>query len=179
MGKGKNKNGAFRVPNRQNHARISFLYQAATYLTNIPYTKSESIPQKQESNTENGALQQNDSSDLPFTDTSSRKPASQFALSQYYASQIATIARKAQFKISPSLKRTICKGCKVVLVPGSTSTSAIENLSRNAEKPWADVLIITCNLCGMEKRYPLQFKGDRSGKRHRVSRAVEPQAAPS
>jgi ribonuclease P protein subunit RPR2 len=179
MGKGKNKNGAFRVPNRQSHARISFLYQAATYLTNIPYTTPESIPREQESKPENDPLQQIDNSDLPFTDSSSRKPASQFALSQYYASQIATIARKAQFKISPSLKRTICKGCKVVLIPGSTSTSAIENLSRNAEKSWSDVLIITCKLCGMERRYPVQSKGDRSGKRHRLSRAVEPQPTPS
>jgi ribonuclease P protein subunit RPR2 len=179
MGKAKNKNGAFRVPNRQNHARISFLYQAATYLTNIPYTKPDSIPQKQEIKSENSTLQQNDNSNLPFAGTSSRKPASHFALSQYYASQIATIARKAQFKISPNLKRTICRGCKVVLITGSTSTSAIENLSHNGEKPWADVLIITCNLCGMEKRYPLQSKGDRSGKKHRLSRAVERQPAPS
>lgn len=174
MGKVKAKSGAFRVPNRQSHARISFLYQAATYLTKIPQTADTKTINQVTENVEQGhSLQKEPPVDISI-DRNINRTASDFALSQYYSSQIGTIARKAQFKIAPSLKRSICKGCSVILVPGSTSTTTIENLSCNASKPWADVLLISCQLCGMEKRLPLQPKGDRRSKKLRHVVIAEP-----
>lgn len=65
---------------------------------------------------------------------------------------------KSQIRLSQDVKHSICKRCSAILIPGSTSSSKVENLSRGGKKPWADVLVIECNVCSAQKRFPVGAK---------------------
>lgn len=77
------------------------------------------------------------------------------ALSKYYGSVLAGVARKQVYKADWEIKRLHCKRCRVFKNP-STSHVDIENLSKK-KKEHADVLVQTCTECGAFKRYP-QYK---------------------
>jgi ribonuclease P protein subunit RPR2 len=143
MGMPKAKSKGSGVPNRQAHARTSFLHQAAMYLATLPDPKSlEKAPNKGKSKGEQPSkLHQN-------------------SLAAYLALNLKTVSLKSQAKLSRHVKRTICKRCNTPLVPEQTAISRIENPSRNGRKPWADCLVTTCLACGMQKRYPLSRKPD-------------------
>ncbi|GAO51017.1 Rpr2-domain-containing protein [Saitoella complicata NRRL Y-17804] len=112
MAKGQKQQSA---PNKDIHARISFLYQASTFLAN-------------------------------------QGPGGQ-GLSRFYVATAKGVARKAVLRVDRNVKRTLCKRCDTRLIPGVTSTTEIENLSRkNAEH--ADTLKTTCGQCGTVKRFP-------------------------
>jgi ribonuclease P protein subunit RPR2 len=49
----------------------------------------------------------------------------------------------------------MCKSCNTVLVPGHTVVQTIENPSKGGKKPWADVLVVACLVCGGKKRFPV------------------------
>jgi ribonuclease P protein subunit RPR2 len=122
------------VPNKHLHARATFLYQAATYLT-----------------LQNGAV-----SETVVSETSPSQGCSGLALQ--LGSDLQNVTRKGQVRLSMDLKRNICKSCNTILVPGRTVTQRIENQSKGGKKPWADVLIVECSLCGSKKRFPVGAK---------------------
>lgn len=128
------------IPNKHLHARTTFLYQAATYLTLHSFTKSTDIE------TKNGRL--------PETHQLQQPPP----LALQLGADLHTVSRKAQLRLSVDLKRSMCKSCSAVLVPGHTATQEIENQSRGGKKPWADVLVISCNGCGSKRRMPVGAK---------------------
>lgn len=78
------------------------------------------------------------------------------ALAQMYSKTMIQIARKNVIKISPTIKRRICKSCSALLTPGVTSKSEIVNPAmdkknnKNSER-----LEITCTKCQKIKRFPL------------------------
>ncbi|KTW30647.1 hypothetical protein T552_00363 [Pneumocystis carinii B80] len=115
------------VPQQELYARISFLYQAANIYT------SYSI------------LNQNTYANEDIQ--------SKLALSRFYINTAKKIARKAVLKINPSIKRTLCRRCDTILLPAITSSIRIENQSKNNKKE-ADTMVITCNFCNTQKRYP-------------------------
>lgn len=77
------------------------------------------------------------------------------ALSRFYLQNLRAIAKKSVMRLDPSIKRTICKRCDSLLVPGVSSTHRIENPSKGGKKSWADVLVVECNACGAVKRFPV------------------------
>ena len=176
------------VTQRHLHSRISYLYQAATYLaTTIRQSQvrtpgiSEESGQRSDSRGElqsavvtSKAASENG---LPFIkgsrmaqierDSDSR--SKDFALSRQLITHLRATSLRSQIRLSPAVKHTVCKRCDILLVPGSTSTSYMENRSRGARKPWADVLVTTCTACGISKRFPVggkrQFRrASRNGK---------------
>ncbi|KAK9468340.1 RNAse P Rpr2/Rpp21/SNM1 subunit domain-containing protein [Lipomyces arxii] len=112
------------IKNKDQYLRISFLYQAAQLMANTSRTSAE----------------------LTSAPTA--------PLSRFYASQMRSVARKNVIRLDPSIKRTVCKRCDSVLIPGSTCAVAIENESRD-KVAHADVLTHTCMVCGGQKRYPV------------------------
>jgi ribonuclease P protein subunit RPR2 len=78
------------------------------------------------------------------------KPCSPLALE--LGCELQQVYRKAQLRLSVDLKRSFCKSCNCILVPGRTATQTIENASKGGKKLWADVLVIQCDLCGGKKR---------------------------
>ncbi len=162
------------------HSRISYLYQAATYIAKVanqpqanitcvsdgvtkqsepggelqcavahPETVSDQglpiSPTKQENRT-------------PKVDPEDDRVSQDSVLSRQLITHLRAVSLKSQIRLSPAIKHTICKRCDVLLVPGSTSTSHIENNSRGGKKPWADVLVTTCTACGTAKRFPVGAK---------------------
>lgn len=121
------------VPNRHVYSRISFLYQAASYLSTSAAKQDASSSQ---------------------TDTEQASVAAQ-NLSRKMITDLRAVTLKSQVRISPALKRTICKYCDTLLVEGQTCSSSVENKSKGGKKPWADVLVIKCHTCGRAKRFPV------------------------
>lgn len=129
------------IPSKHLHARTTFLYQAATYL-NLQTSRveadaddvtTEKLPQVQQ----NQHFQR------------------QSPIALELGSDLQQVSRKAQIRLAVDMKRTICKRCNTVLVPGRTAIQTIENSSKNGRKPWADILSIECKLCGGKKRFPI------------------------
>ena len=129
------------MPNKHLHARSTFLYQAATYLTLQTATQDEfaiDVAQDKES---------------PPHDA----PATQrhLPLALELGSDLQQVSRKGQLRLAVDLKRSMCKSCNTVLIPGRTVSQTIENPSKGGRKPWADVLVVTCLICGGKKRFPV------------------------
>ena len=130
------------VPNKHLHARTTFLYQAATYLT------LQSGPREVVTDSTKGQTSYSENSPLDGTTS----------LALELGSQLHTVSRKGQVRLSAEMKRSICKCCNTVLIPGRTATQAIVNDSKGGKKPWADVLVINCTFCGSTKRFPVGAK---------------------
>lgn len=146
MSKAKPPN-AKKIPSKHLHARTTFLYQAATYLTLQTTVNDAETPT---------------GSDCPKANTSKHSP-----LALQLGSDLQQVSRKAQLRLAVDLKRSVCKSCNTVLVPGHTATRTIENLSKGGKKAWADVLVVECRLCGGKKRFPVSAqrqskKGERN-----------------
>lgn len=161
------------------HSRISYLYQAATYLakdTDQPQVRSNCVNNEAKKQNKPGeelqcavAASQAVSESLPISPTEPKiwmrkispdddSVSEESALSRQLVVHLRAISLKSQIRLSPAMKHTICKRCDILLMPGSTSTSYMENNSRGARKAWADVLVTTCAGCGTAKRFPVGAK---------------------
>ena len=67
-------------------------------------------------------------------------------LVQHYCLTLKNIARKNVLRLDPSMKRSICKKCCMLLIPGITASVRI----RKRGKSWAAV---TCLECQVVKRF--------------------------
>jgi ribonuclease P protein subunit RPR2 len=130
------------VPNRHLHARATFLYQAATYLTLQAKTQQSKAASP--------------GSCKITHQTESQGPSNRNMVTSalQLGSHLRSVSMKGQIRLSSNVKRSVCKTCDAILVPGHTSTHTIENKSKGGRKPWADVLEVRCNLCGAKKRFP-------------------------
>ena len=131
------------IPSKHLHARTTFLYQAATYLTlQTASNKPESTPRTDE------LVPQSHSHGSQFVSS----------LAVKLCSDLQQVSRKAQLRLSVDLKRSMCKRCNTVLVLGRTATQIVENKSKGGKQPWADVLVLECTTCGGKKRFPIGAK---------------------
>ncbi|KKY13825.1 putative rnase p rpr2 rpp21 subunit [Diplodia seriata] len=154
------------VPNKHLHARISYLYQAATYLANQSCQPAE---QRNGKKIDVDATAEGDPVMQPVLPGQNAFPP---GLPFYYASHLQSVSMKSQIRLSQDVKHSICKRCSAILVSGSTSSNKIENLSRGGKKPWADVLVIECNVCNAQKRFPVGAKRQpRKSERAKVEKA--------
>src|SRR5689334_19350326 len=88
-------------PNRHLHARTTFLYQAAAYLT------LQAPPRDL-------GLEEESQSANPGTSVPS-------PLALRLGSDLQQVSRKAQLRLSGDLKRSMCKRCNTILIPGPTA----------------------------------------------------------
>ncbi|KAK6459025.1 RNAse P Rpr2/Rpp21/SNM1 subunit domain-containing protein [Scheffersomyces xylosifermentans] len=75
-------------------------------------------------------------------------------LSRGLARTLDLVSKKTVLKLSPELKRTLCKKCNSVLIPGLSVSIYIENLSKS-KAPHNDSLIHKCLKCHEIKRFPV------------------------
>ncbi len=66
-----------------------------------------------------------------------------------------SVAKKSVMRLGPQIKRTVCKRCDTLLIPGISCENRIENASKGGKKSWADVLVVGCMACGTVKRFPV------------------------
>ncbi|KAL2136068.1 hypothetical protein VTI74DRAFT_5648 [Chaetomium olivicolor] len=152
MAKGKAGGG---VQNRAIYSRISFLQQAATTLSAIH--RSSSIPSLAAAPTVPGhsTLIKSSGNLDNVTVGSASISAPLEGMSRRLATDMRTVSLKTRIRLQPSVKQAICKFCDSVLIDGESCTSTIENRSKGARKPWADMLVRKCHTCGKERRYPV------------------------
>ena len=75
-------------------------------------------------------------------------------LTRVYLSQMRGVSLKTQTRLAVPVKRSFCKRCDTLLDQGASCVHEVRNASRGRSKPWADVLVIRCLVCGTEKRFP-------------------------
>ena len=171
--KGKGKG---RLQQKHIHSRISYLFQAASYLAETG-SKAQKYGQNREADDqtlnihcESSVVSEAPSTQSPNvmslsqddreagTTTAEADSAPRFqstGLSRQLFAHLRAVSLKSQIRISPTIKHSVCKRCDQLLVPGSSATTYVENKSRNGKKPWADVLVITCMACKTSKRFPV------------------------
>ncbi|KAG5992347.1 hypothetical protein E4U43_003808 [Claviceps pusilla] len=156
------------VQNRIIYSRASYLYQAATYLSNcvdrVENAPSSTRPQASKPELSADQQQQHQHQHQHRKQQKALENMSRLAMADMKA-----VSLKAQIRQSPALKRTVCKFCDTLLVEGRSCSSTIENPSKGARKPWADVLVMKCKTCGNVKRFPV----DAPRQKRKSLRAVE------
>lgn len=63
-------------------------------------------------------------------------------LSQIYSNQCISISKKAQLKLSPTIKRSICKKCKALLI----RNSSIRLLKEGTKEETLQIKCLKCQL---------------------------------
>ena len=168
MAKEKSKSS---VPNKHLHSRISYIQQAATYLT--VQARSSHSPEKTLSDRLRGngiAQRPDDSGDIMHTEAATSPemvgrsaqeackttftPPAAGGLPMLLSSNLTQVARKSQIRLHPSVKHQMCRRCNAVLT-SETSSKSVENLSKGGHKLYADVLVVECRTCGAKKRFPV------------------------
>jgi len=145
------------VTNRDILQRLNFLYQASTYLNSLQAGPSRTPQSKAPVDRSTDAVHDIAS---PGTTASSKKdkrreqnrrrhPTTYTDLSRSYVQSMKTIGTKTNVRMDPSVKRTLCKGCNIVLVPGSTAAVRIKSSSAHGH-----VMTYSCLLCNHVRRIP-------------------------
>ena len=180
-GKGKNVHGHIR-------ARLDYLHKAAAYLQS---TALSSRQQPQQRNNEDKAASDDKSTRTvshilsPSVAAPEKVDEKQEAttnnlpnLSRAYISNLRGISLKTQLRLPQEVKRSFCKRCDTLLVPGVNCREEIRNASRDGRKPWADVRVVRCTTCFTEKRYPqAERRGRKLAERRKEKQEKEGQAA--
>ncbi|KAL1872336.1 hypothetical protein Daus18300_004306 [Diaporthe australafricana] len=143
------------VPNKASYCRLSFMYQAASLLavaakpsraSNQAAPQIADLDSRMDHNGEDANLN---------TKKHDRTAARTHNMSHRLLADFRSVSLKSQIRVSPDMKRTICKFCDTLLIEGQTCTSTVQNPSRGGKKPWADVLVIKCHTCHRTKRFPV------------------------
>lgn len=140
MGKAKSKS-VTSIPNKNIYSRMSYLYQAANYLSQVKPVDRR-------------PLSIGDEKRLADEKFDSLVPSLQ-GQPRYLINQLRGISKKSTVRLTPRVKRSACKRCDALLIPGETSFMKVENMSRNQGKPWADILLVQCKACSTVKRFPI------------------------
>ena len=184
MAKAKDK--AIKGGQTQRHlrSRISYLYQAAAHLAENANKRigneafqvikdGKSSEEKDPSLVTESTIEPNFAKPTTKTDDGGELLARKHcrrnptAPTSELLTHLRAVSRKSQIRLTPDIKNSICKRCDNLLLNGSTSTSFVDNQSRNRSKPWADVLVVMCTTCGTAKRFP-------AGARRQLKRRKRP-----
>lgn len=130
-------------------ARLNYLCKAATYLQQAATASPPPSPRSEEN------IQNSQHHGPGEKDTASLITRS---IPRQYIAHMRGVSRKCQLRLPVHVKRSFCKRCDLHLIPNITCEVKMENASRGARKPWANVLTVRCNACGTEKRFPQTSK---------------------
>ncbi|KAF8345514.1 RNAse P Rpr2/Rpp21/SNM1 subunit domain-containing protein [Amanita rubescens] len=142
------------IPNKDIIQRLNFLYQASVYLTNLSYdVPPTNVPSGTTSSAlrrrHRGACTSKTKTKNLRSKQSRRRLRTADELARAYVDTMTMIGKRATVKMDPSIKRTLCKSCKSVLVPGM---SVIVRVKRSSSHKHA--LVLKCVKCGYAKRVP-------------------------
>ncbi|KAL5339632.1 RNAse P Rpr2/Rpp21/SNM1 subunit domain-containing protein [Aspergillus crustosus] len=149
MAKVKAKKGSAGGFNSHIRARINYLHSAAIYLQSTKKTPDATI-------SEGVAKPEDELQSDPAQNASPVKPTAHSHSSRVarsFVSQMRGVSLKSQLRLPVEKKRSFCKRCDTLLAAG-TYTEEIRNPSRGARKPWAEIRVVRCNICGTGKWFP-------------------------
>eukprot|EP00123_Amoebidium_parasiticum_P000739 comp11626_c0_seq1/m.6131 comp11626_c0_seq1/g.6131 ORF comp11626_c0_seq1/g.6131 comp11626_c0_seq1/m.6131 type:complete len:376 (-) comp11626_c0_seq1:615-1742(-) len=70
-------------------------------------------------------------------------------LARHYCTTLKNIAKRLVLRLDPNIKRSICKRCNCLLVPGLTSTVRLQSHRETHT-------VVTCKECGYVRRYNMR-----------------------
>lgn len=139
------KSGKPGIPQKHLRSRLSYLHQAATLLTTARLSAQPDTAASHDKS-------ENPDSQIAGSRKTCTVPSRE---SNRLLSHLRGVSRKSQLRLSPAIKRTICKRCDSLLIAGMTSSATVVNDSKDATKSWADVFEIRCKQCDTVKRFPV------------------------
>lgn len=192
MAKAKGKKGVPGGVNSHIRARLNYLHAAATYLQTgeIPSRRSTGPDPLEGAASEDKESVPVSAPIVPVVNKDESSEASLCAqtapattiqnsnLSRVLVSHMRGVSLKSQLRLPVEVKRSFCKRCETLLVPGSNSVQEMRNDSRGRSKPWADVLVVRCTTCGTEKRFPQTDKRSKRFPERRKLQLQEPAEKP-
>lgn len=158
MAKSKAKKGPQKGAHSHLQARLDYLHKAAVYLHAAFATPSNESLHRNAIQTKPPVLD----SGLPETASNMNrdiavnvnKKATEASIPRQYLSHMRGVSLKSQLRLPLDMKRSFCKRCDLLLVQGVNCVYELRNASKGGKKPWADVLVVRCNACQTEKRFP-------------------------
>ncbi|KAL2871508.1 ribonuclease P Rpr2/Rpp21/SNM1 subunit [Aspergillus lucknowensis] len=157
MAKAKGKKGPIGGVNSHLRARINYLYNAAAYLQAAHGKPGTEAIERGEKPWEHAVM--TDSNRIVPAVPTIRANTHDRAhcipqLARGCISQMRGVSLKSQLRLPVEQKRSLCKRCNTLLIPGNNCTEETRNPSRGSRKSWAEVRIVRCNICGTDKRFP-------------------------
>ncbi|EIN11439.1 Rpr2-domain-containing protein [Punctularia strigosozonata HHB-11173 SS5] len=144
------------VANRDILQRLNFLYQASVYMNSIQPPSAHAGPSqssiKPDAAAPVAATPGEASAPSRPVATKKRRPRRTIRttdLAREYVKDMKLVGRKTTVRLDPSVKRTICKGCNLVLLPGTTARVRI-----HASCSHGNAIVYTCLSCHMLRRIP-------------------------
>ncbi|MBW0552461.1 hypothetical protein O181_092176 [Austropuccinia psidii MF-1] len=142
------------VPNRDVLQRLNFLHQAANYLATV--TRDVSVRQANRAPNEaerfkklrgrKKRFRMVDSKDLSFHGLANLPL---IGLSRTLTKTMKVVSKKAVVRMDPTVKRTICRSCHLLLIPGQTATTRVL-----ASRPHVHKVATTCLACSHRRTIP-------------------------
>jgi len=71
-------------------------------------------------------------------------------LSAHYSGLLIGVAKKSVLRLTPDIKRTICKGCRSLLLMTDTSVRVVKKSGGHMQ--------VGCSQCGTVKNFPMRAK---------------------
>ncbi|KAH7913492.1 Rpr2-domain-containing protein [Hygrophoropsis aurantiaca] len=133
------------VSNRDIIQRLNFLYQASVLLGNVLPEHSNSTDPS--SSSSNPILAQ--STDKPRPRKKPKRVVTTSELSRSYVHNMKIVGQKTNVKMDPTIKRVLCKGCNVALVPGVTAKVRVKS-----SKTLGHLVTYSCTACNTVRRLP-------------------------
>ncbi|GME69987.1 hypothetical protein B5S31_g1572 [[Candida] boidinii] len=125
------------VPRIEHYERLSYLYQLGTM------TSSQSRIREGNNDGDSAIDEENDRTEC-FD-----------ILSRVYLKGMNNVSKKTVLKLSPNIKRTICKKCqRSLILPGANHSNVRMINHSKKQNPENDILEISC-YCGKVKRFPV------------------------
>ncbi|GAA6004256.1 ribonuclease P Rpr2/Rpp21/SNM1 subunit [Rhodotorula paludigena] len=159
------------VVNRDSLQRLSYLYQASVLLqsagvqsssSSTTATSTQQIARRNRSPPWAQSLEKDVKTDeagaeaqTPQRPTKQRRRTTEGQatslqpLARHLAAELSEVSQKATIRMDPAVKRSVCKGCKTVLVAGLTSSVRIK-----PSGPHAHVVVHCCLSCRAQRRLP-------------------------
>ncbi|KAJ7072026.1 RNAse P Rpr2/Rpp21/SNM1 subunit domain-containing protein [Mycena amicta] len=128
MGKKNKDDNPNNVPNKDILQRLNFMYQASVYLGTVFPVPTPPPATKR---------------------TKRNRKMNVHDLSKAYISSMKSVANKTMVKIDPAVKRTLCNGCNLVLIPGPTVSIRVKSSREHGQ-----VMVYLCAACNSTRRIP-------------------------
>ncbi|KAF8070048.1 RNAse P Rpr2/Rpp21/SNM1 subunit domain-containing protein [Lyophyllum atratum] len=146
------------VANRDIIQRLNFLYQASVYLNTVPSQQQSSstvsnavpIPSTTPNAVSDGTTREKKEGKKPKKRANAAKRAVTASdLARTYIATMKIVGQKTTVKIDPAVKRTLCKGCNMTLIPGTTASIRVKKSSTHGH-----TMVYTCTACNTSLRIP-------------------------
>ncbi|KAL5485179.1 hypothetical protein ACEPAI_7821 [Sanghuangporus weigelae] len=155
------------IPNRDIVQRLNFLYQASSYLNGLGVVQGVSGPSNVAVHSKTEDVEDRNGKECPSSAKTKemacgmrkrpgQRKATAHDLARSYVKSMKIIGQKTNVKMDPSVKRTMCKGCNTLLMPGVTAKVRVKPLPSHGH-----AVSYTCMNCSFSRRIPAPPTTDR------------------